>query len=141
MPSRGLRLPEFLHVGRMEVARLSALGSGLQEHSAAGSNKSLKNLNDTFRNRTRDLSACSAVAQPLKMGLIGCPETTVRNCHYRCVTTEKSAVLMKYVIACEKCGCSYGSSLPQMLWNIKFQCASHQSTHPHQENPVHILTI
>jgi hypothetical protein len=33
-------------------------------HSAAGKFKSMKNLSDTIGNRTRHLSACSAVPQP-----------------------------------------------------------------------------
>ena len=69
----------------MKVVRLSALGTGrltprkysrysflleaewlsqLQGHSAAGRIMSMKNSNDTIENRTRDLSACSAVSQP-----------------------------------------------------------------------------
>jgi len=35
-----------------------------QGHSAAGRIMSLKNSNDTIRNRTRDLPACSSVPQP-----------------------------------------------------------------------------
>jgi hypothetical protein len=34
-----------------------------QDHSAAGRIMSMKNSNDTIRNRTRDLPACSAVPQ------------------------------------------------------------------------------
>ena len=35
-----------------------------QGHSAAGRIMSMKNSNDTIRNRTRDLPICSAVSQP-----------------------------------------------------------------------------
>jgi hypothetical protein len=35
-----------------------------QGHSAAGRIMSMKNSSDTFGNRTRDLTACSAVRQP-----------------------------------------------------------------------------
>ena len=66
----------------MKVVRLSALSTGrlyLQEiflvlisvslsqpqgHSAAGRIMSMKNSNETVRNRTRDIPVCSAVPQP-----------------------------------------------------------------------------
>jgi hypothetical protein len=68
----------------MKVARLSALRTGRlypqeiflvlisvrlsrpQSHSAAGGIMSMKNSIDTIVNRSRDLSVCSAVPQPLR---------------------------------------------------------------------------
>ena len=75
-----LRLPEFLHNRHMKVVRLSAPRTGrlyLQErslvlisvkrlsrphgHNEAGMIKSMKNSNDAVGNRTRYVSAFSAV--------------------------------------------------------------------------------
>jgi hypothetical protein len=75
--------PKFQDNLQMKVVRLSALLTGRlyspgnnpathfcqrlsrpQGHSAAGRIMSMKNSNDTIGNRTRYLSACSAVPQP-----------------------------------------------------------------------------
>jgi hypothetical protein len=39
------------------------------DHSVAGRIMSLKNSNDSVRNRSRDLPVCSAVPQPLRQGM------------------------------------------------------------------------
>ena len=75
--------PRFQDIRHMKVVRLSALRTGHlyppgnipgthfyqrlsqpQGHSAAGRIMSMKNVNDTIGNRTRDLPTCSAVPQP-----------------------------------------------------------------------------
>ena len=79
-----LRLPDFLDYQHMKVVRLSALHTGcfyaladtpcipfclrlsrLWGHSATRRIKSTKKYSDTIGKRTCDLTACSAVPQPL----------------------------------------------------------------------------
>jgi len=81
--SRSLQLPEFLDNSYMKLVRLSTPHTGrlyppadtsvtlfsyrlsrTQGHSAAGRNKTMKNPNDSVRNRNRDHPACSAVPEP-----------------------------------------------------------------------------
>jgi len=58
--------------------------SRTQDHSAARRIMSMKNSNDSIRNRTRDLPACSAESQPTAPPRI--PDLTVRPLKYRNLT-------------------------------------------------------
>jgi hypothetical protein len=101
--SRRFRLPEFSDNRHMNVVWLSVLRTGRlyspekipgthfcyrlsppQGHSATGRIKSTNNFNDPNGNRTRDLSACSAV--PLKEYL----ETQFTSHRKQCVSITKT---------------------------------------------------
>ena len=75
---------------------------------------SIKNSNDAIGNRTRYLSACSAIPQPtaptrasLKLELIGFPETSVITTHAAKIPEERrlslvADCLVKKLLACCK---------------------------------------